>query len=136
MTHRDSDLKMLKEILEHSDDLNGNEVEAFADMQFDLTAYENKDRFHELTEKQREWVKRVHERVVPAYSNLVSGGLAPRGREVPTPPALQNLPKKPPPMPRHASPSRMPGMRRRHCGRTDEGCYALINGDCACECCR
>jgi len=132
MTHRDSDLKMLKEILEHSDDLNGTEVEAFADMESSLTT----DRFHELTEKQRQWAKTVWERVVPAYSNLVSGALVPRGREVPTPPALQNLPKRPPPMPRHASPSRIPGMRRRHCGRTDEGCYALINGDCACECCR
>lgn len=104
MSHRVSDLILLGELLEkHADELTTAEVEAFASMRFDLQAYggilEGTDAgrpFHQLSDKQRGWVTSVHERVVPAYANLVSRGLVPRGREVLTPPVLLNLPKKPP----------------------------------------
>jgi hypothetical protein len=56
----------------------------------------SKGKFQMLTTKQREWVTTVHERIVPAYANLVSRGLVPRGREVETPAVLRNLPKRPP----------------------------------------
>lgn len=51
-----------------------------------------------LSDKQRQWVKGVHARLFdePEYENLISSGKAPRGREVPTPKVLQNLPMKPP----------------------------------------
>lgn len=53
-----------------------------------------------LTPKQRAWVEGIAEgRYVepePEYQNLVSSGLAPRGREVETPAVLLNLPKRPP----------------------------------------
>lgn len=48
-----------------------------------------------LSEKQRTWAKSIVDE--PEYENLVSSGKVPRGREVPTPPVLQNLPKRPPP---------------------------------------
>ncbi len=105
MSQRETDLSMLSELLDHHvDEMTEKEVEAFADMRFDLQAYgeilKNTSAgrgFHQLTDKQRQWVTSVHERLIPAYSNLVSRGLVPRGREVPTPAVLLNLPKKPPP---------------------------------------
>jgi hypothetical protein len=102
MSQREADLSMLKELLEqHTGELSETELEAFADMRFDLQAYggmeiPSKPKFQTLTDKQRQWVTQVHERIVPQYANLVSRGLVPRGREVPTPPVLQNLPKDPP----------------------------------------
>ena len=101
MSTRDDDLEMLKTLLdEHVEELSEAEVEAFADMRFNMTAYEKvggQEHRRQLSAKQREWVTSVHERMVPAYVNLVSRGLVPRGREVPTPAVFQNLPKKPPP---------------------------------------
>jgi len=47
-----------------------------------------------LTEKQRSWVKGVLDE--PEYENLVSSGKVPRGKDIPTPAVLQNLPKRPP----------------------------------------
>jgi hypothetical protein len=95
VSHRTSDLHLLDELLDkHGDDLTDLENEAFASMRLDLTDAGRS--FHQLTDKQRGWVTSVHERVVPAYANLVSRGLVPRGREVSTPPVLLNLPKKPP----------------------------------------
>ena len=51
-----------------------------------------------LTEKQRGYVRGVYEKVMqtPIYENLISSGKAPRGKEVPTPAILLNLPKHPP----------------------------------------
>lgn len=103
MSDRDDDLRMLSEMLDnHLDEMTEKEVLAFADMRFDLQAYGGMEipsapMFRQLTEKQRAWVKSVHARVVPYYANLVSRGLVPRGKEVPTPAVLQNLPKRPPP---------------------------------------
>lgn len=93
MSYRDADLRMLNELInDHADELTDVETEAFAGMRFGLQL-----QFHELTDRQRTWVTSVYERIVPQYANLVSRGLVPRGREVPTPAVLQNLPKKPPP---------------------------------------
>jgi hypothetical protein len=51
-----------------------------------------------LSDKQRSWLRSTYERVCgePTYENLASSGRLCRGREVPTPTVLQNLPKKPP----------------------------------------
>src|SRR5208337_4401506 len=93
---------MLSELLDrHSDELSETEVEAFADMRFDLQAYggmeiPSKPKYQQLTDKQRTWVMSAHERIGPEYENLVSLGLGPRGREVETPAVQLNLPKKPP----------------------------------------
>jgi len=88
-----TDLEMLNELLDkHDDEMSVGEVESFADMRFVLKAHKRS-----LSPKQHEWVASVYERIVPQYANLVSNGIAPRGKEVPTPPTLQNLPKRPPP---------------------------------------
>jgi hypothetical protein len=58
-------------------------------------------RYHELTEKQRKWVRGVHEQLFdePTYENLFSSGkanLSDYGR-TPTPEVLKKpLPKRPP----------------------------------------
>ena len=99
MSHRESDLSALSELLDrHADELTEPELEAFADMRFSLQAYGglSQPKYHQLTEKQRQWVTSVHERIVPAYANLFSRGLVPRGREVEPPAVLLNLPKRPP----------------------------------------
>lgn len=80
MSQRDADLTVLRELLdERADELTAYEVEAFASMRFDLTAYpadiRDRAQFHQLTEKQRAWVTSVHARLVPVYENLVSRGL-------------------------------------------------------------
>ena len=116
MSQRDDDLRMLNELLgteiwqmrEAHDSLTTAEVEAFASMRFDLTAYQGNTThraFEFLTDKQRAWVKAVHERVTGGgYENLASRGLVARGKEVPS--MVGALPKKPPPMPRPAVPQR------------------------------
>jgi hypothetical protein len=102
MSQREADLSMLKELLEqHADEMTEKEVEAFADMRFNLGVYggmtiPSKGKFQQLTDKQRTWVTEVHERIVPTYANLVSRGLVPRGKEVPEPEVLKNRPLKPP----------------------------------------
>jgi hypothetical protein len=135
MTQRADDLRVLNELLnEHAEQLSEQETEAFASMRFDMTGYSVGNRA-ELTDRQRAWVRGVYERIVPQYANLVSRGLVPRGKEVPTPLVLQNLPKRPPPMPRPGGGALHRGSKR-HCGREDDGCYAFVNGDCSCGCCR
>lgn len=142
MTPRDADLQLLNELLnQHVDELNDVEVEAFADMRFGLQAYggilgpesTSGRKFQELTADQRAWATRAHDRIVGKPSTRLTAGEIPRGREVPTPPVLRVLPKKPPPLPRPiAGPVRT---SRKHCGREDEGCTAFVNGDCTCGCC-
>lgn len=96
-TVSEEDLRLLNELLDdHVHELSGTEAEAFTDMRCDLVGYDSGDGFRELTGPRRTWAKKVHERVVPQYENLVSRGLVPRGREVPTPAVLQRLPLKPP----------------------------------------
>jgi hypothetical protein len=72
-----------------------NWYEPFASMLADL---EN-GKWDALTERQRAWVRGVHERLFdePIYLNLHSAGKVPRGlREVPTPEVLTRRPLKPP----------------------------------------
>ena len=77
---RTSDLNLLGELLgKHADELTDRETEAFAGMRFDLKAGFEGPQFQQLTDKQRAWAVAVHERIVPAYANLVSRGLVPRG---------------------------------------------------------
>jgi hypothetical protein len=101
MSERETDLKLLNELLAHKEQtradgeplLSGKEEKAFSEM------LENLDRFHQLTDKQRQWVMGVHERVIgtPQYLNMWSSGTIPRGKEVPEPKALQYKPLRPPP---------------------------------------
>lgn len=94
---REQDIQQLEELLgEHANELSETEREAFTDMRAILLAYGTPDGRHRLTDSQRAWLRKTRERLIPQYENLVSRGLVPRGREVPTPPALQRLPLKPP----------------------------------------
>jgi hypothetical protein len=77
---RASDLNILGELLDkHADELTDRETEAFAGMRFDLKAGFDGPQFQQLTDKQRAWVVAVHDRIVPAYENLASRGLVPKG---------------------------------------------------------
>jgi hypothetical protein len=87
MSQRESDLKLLSELLdEHSDELTDWEAGAFADMRFDLQAYggivdgaATSRQYHQLTDKQRQVVVRVHERLGLDYVNLASSGTLAKG---------------------------------------------------------
>jgi hypothetical protein len=95
------DLSRLRALGKHFDGYDGDDenlrkhANAFHDM---LNRMET-GRLHILSRTQRSYVKDCWERFCGEveYENLVSSGLVPRGREVPTPAVLQNLPKKPPP---------------------------------------
>lgn len=145
MSQREADLEMLADLIgdlfgprTHLAELTSVEVDAFAGMRFDMTAYHDDYRQEQLTDKQREWVARVHARVVPQYANLASRGLVPRGTPTQESKSLDAMlagpkPLRPPPLPRPTgAPQRA---SKRHCGRQDEGCYAFVNGDCTCGCC-
>ena len=86
------DEKMLRGLLATCPDVDEEErfnARAFQDML---------DRGYALSDKQRQWVRGVYEKIFdePQCLNLWSSGRVPRGREVPTPAVLQNLPKRPP----------------------------------------
>jgi len=83
------DARMLRELLSLEEDEERFNVKAFQDML---------DRDRPLSPKQRTWVRGVYENIIgePQYENLISSGKAPRGKEVPTPEVLRNLPKRPP----------------------------------------
>jgi len=85
-------IELLKQALEVRG-LGEKAYDAFTSM---LEEFEREER-QTLSPKQLTWVKNVVG--VPEYENLVSEGRVPRGKEVPPPPALQNLPKKPPRLP-------------------------------------
>ena len=103
---RDADLKLLKSILDLAADEDFDlyhpiaphaTLQAFRQMRREL----HLERYEELTAKQRRWAAGIWARLngeeaPPEYENLISSGKAPRGKEVPTPAILQNLPKKPP----------------------------------------
>lgn len=101
--HRDEDLKLLRACVsewETKSDLadidEPNWFEPFREMLANLES----GRYLALTEKQRAWVRGVHERLfdVPTYENLFSAGKVPRGGygATPTPEVLKHLPKRPP----------------------------------------
>ena len=97
---RKLDMALLTEVLDQpcaeegekwqDEELRPNEAGAFADMLDSLN-----DAQAMLTVKQREWATNVAERMGLSAPPLRSENV-PRGREVPTPDVLQNLPKAPP----------------------------------------
>jgi hypothetical protein len=101
--NREDDLRLLRDVLE-TERMQPDVRAAFRDMLHGLTSGE---RFC-LSDKQRAWVAKVLD--VPDYENLVSRGevsnvvmhrhkeLAPCTPQCPAwrPPALENLPKRPP----------------------------------------
>jgi hypothetical protein len=127
MGRRDEDLKMLDALLENEHELSEHETEAFTGMRRDLHTNDGGPRFYELTDAQRAWAARAHERVVSTTLNLVSRGLVPRGREVAPAPVLKHLPTTPPPLPKPTATAPRRNSRR-HCGNEESGCYASING--------
>jgi hypothetical protein len=70
-----SDREMLAKLLAH--ELKDEEREAFADMLEGLNG-----KWRQLTEKQRAWASKRLDELAPTYSNLVSSGQVPRGKEV------------------------------------------------------
>jgi len=93
-TRNEEDIALLRTVLDQR--LEDAEAEAFKSMLEELV----EKRRDCLSGKQRSWVRDVVDAHVPQYENLVSSGKVPRGREVETPPALRNLPKRPPSKPR------------------------------------
>jgi hypothetical protein len=105
---REEDLRMVTECLDFFDSMRADEDSAnslaMATLDKAATAFEGwlpkleENPHYFLSEKQRGWLRGVYEKLfqAPVYENLVSSGKVPRGREVPTPIVLQNLPKKPP----------------------------------------
>jgi hypothetical protein len=92
------DLELLVAVLDR-DDLPDGTREAFEDMQHKVDRYG-------LSSKQRAWARAIlaGEKYEPEEEclNLWSSGKVPKGRDVPTPAVLLNLPKKPPPRPKPA----------------------------------
>lgn len=78
-----TDLQLLGLILSDVHDLTPGEYVAFVNMRNHLREF--------LSKKEREWAEEVARRVMPYDSKD-----APRGREVPLPDVLRNLPKSPP----------------------------------------
>lgn len=103
MSQRDDDLKMLDELLDrHLHDLSDRELEAFADMRWDLKAYQGNEThrsFEFLTDKQRLWLTTVHQRIVPKYGDYVIPPPKRPGEPGYVALMVGTLPKKPPPMP-------------------------------------
>ena len=119
MSEREQDLELLITLLEQ-ENLLEKERAAFLSMLEGLTI--GSEAWHQLTAKQRTWVKEAHERFNPTYVNLVSSGAVPRGREVAS--MVGPLPKKPPPMPKEPErpvraerqPFRMTGLEEKDDG--------------------
>jgi hypothetical protein len=106
MSQREEDLRMLRQVTDNIDEIGSLDQDdedsyqatmymAFKGMIQSLTDGDQR----QLSDKQRQWVKREADKVAPEYENLVSLGKVPRGREVPTLPVLDplKLPKRPPP---------------------------------------
>lgn len=85
-----TDLALLARVLGHA--ITTRQREAFGEMSDAL----DKSPSLTLSQAQRAWVRKTIRAHEPTYENLVSSGRVPRGAEVPTPPALQHLPKRPP----------------------------------------
>ena len=85
------DLKLLLALVdEHSHELTEGESEAFQDM------LDRVRRGGRMSLKQKQWAQKTLEKFQPTYENLVSSGQVPRGKEVPLPEVLRNLPMRPP----------------------------------------
>lgn len=94
MAEEESDFELVGRVLALTK-LTEEQRAAFEDM----AEYMADGDWRRLSEKQRAWAKGLLDE--PEYKNLVSSGLVPRGRPVPTPPVLQrqNLPLRPPKRP-------------------------------------
>lgn len=100
---RPEHLNLLSRVLDLNG-LYGNAREAFEEMLEEMTTEKSKTRFSDpvtykrmaLSEKQEAWVRRcLGEEVVQPDTRFTAGSI-PRGRPVPTPEVLKNLPKFPP----------------------------------------
>jgi hypothetical protein len=101
------DMRMLRALVAKADELDETESDTDESNYQDKTRNAMRDMLDRmengkldfLNEKQRGYVRGVYEKVfqTPTYENLFSSGKAPRGKEVPTPAVLLNLPKRPPP---------------------------------------
>jgi hypothetical protein len=89
MRQRESDLALLRSILSpgNEPELSAYELAAFGGMLSDLLSA----KISRLSDRQRQWTNDVAARLKPLDAKKVL-----RGREVPTPTVLQNLPKSPP----------------------------------------
>ena len=91
--HRANDLRALRGLLE-SESLTEPEAVAFENMLADITGATP---FRQLTARQREWaMARCDALGVVVIDPAIRNKDVPRGREVPTPAILANLPKSPP----------------------------------------
>jgi hypothetical protein len=97
---RTEDARMLRVIIDAAESFDEERAEsfestcaAFVEM---LARLDRGGR--DLTDRQRAWVCGVYEQTtgVPVYENSWSAGKVPKGRDVPTPAVLQQLPKRPP----------------------------------------
>ena len=98
MTPREQ-IAMLRELVNYAEnDLRSKDDAIWPDDMNDMLERMEGGRLLKLSLKQEGYVKDVYERVIgaPQYENLISSGKAPRGRDVPTPAVLLNLPLKPP----------------------------------------
>lgn len=89
----DDDRRKLEAIVKRALEMTeGTDEEAERAAAIDVAAFEGMlNRGRPLTEQQAAWMFDE-----PEYLNLASSGKLCRGREVPTPKVLQNLPKEPP----------------------------------------
>lgn len=90
----EADEQLLRDLLDWSEE-NDPDGEKFSRAPFEQMLRRNRP----LTEPQRAWARSLMEQHAGGavhYQNLASTGRLVRGREVPTPAVLQNLPKKPP----------------------------------------
>jgi hypothetical protein len=101
---RADDMRMLREITDaaHSwDEERYDSMESTIDAFVEMLARLDRGG-RDLSGKQRGWVRGIYEKVIgiPQYENAWSAGKVPKGRDVPTPAVLQNLPKRPPSRPK------------------------------------
>lgn len=116
LDQREADIALLRELVHQpvadpggeydgaKDGITESELDAFEDMLAGLLGVGIRRR-ENLTSKQRDWAHATAKRLgvtalrakqVEMFPSLVDNAKVPRGRDVPTPPVLQNLPKAPP----------------------------------------
>jgi len=96
---RAHDIAMLQQLLDHSDRLRDGEGDVFSSMLAKLDTAYSERRYAKLTDAQRHWVTDAANRLElenPNDDPHERNRDVPRGKEVPTPAVLRNLPKAPP----------------------------------------
>jgi len=96
---RAHDLALLQQLLDHSDRLRVGEADVFSSMLAKLDTAHSERRYAKLTDAQRHWVTDAANRLEledPHDDPRERNRDVPRGKEVPTPVVLRNLPKAPP----------------------------------------